>query len=167
MTNYKKIIDDFAKIAEKHKQINSFGSGDLRQLIYLTSEVDKEENTKDNAPIYPLLYVVPISVSRGEQQKTLSFSVVVADIMNATNYDIETDLFSDTLQIAEDIIAQFKYSVTPQQGDYQDLYELSLPTNLQPFSESFDDILVGWTISLDIVLSDPLNRCIAPYNNFH
>ena len=86
--------------------------------------------------------------------------------MNAKNYDIETDLFSDTLQIAEDILAQYKYSVTAAQGDYEDIYDLQLPTTISPFSERYDDILVGWTITLTLVINDPLNRCIAPIKDF-
>jgi hypothetical protein len=167
MINYKKIIDDFALLADKHKQINSFGTGDIRQLIYLTQQIEGKDNTKNSAPIYPLLYVIPSVVSRGEQQITYSLNVVIADIMNTKNYDIETDLVSDTLQIAEDIVAQFKYSVTQAQGDYEASYDLVLPTNISPFSEAYDDILVGWTISLQIVIDDPLNRCVSPINPFN
>ena len=167
MVNYKKIIDDFKKLAAQHKQINSFGTGDITQLIYLTQQKQGVDNTTEySAPTYPLMYVLPQPVQRGEQQKTLTFNIVIADIMNAKNYDIETDLFSDTLQIAEDILAQYKYSVTAAQGDYEDIYDLQLPTTISPFSERYDDILVGWTITLTLVINDPLNRCIAPIKDF-
>ena len=167
MITYKKIIDDFRILADKHKSINSFGSGDITQLIYLTSQIDGKDNSKNEAPIYPLLYVIPNPVSRGEQQVTYSFSVVIADIMNTKNYDIETQLISDTLQIAEDILAQFKYSVTASQGDYENKYDIILPATLNNFSEAYDDILVGWSITLDIVVDSPLNRCIAPFKPFN
>lgn len=167
MITYKKIIDDFKTLVENHKQINSFGTGDIKQLIYLTSEIDGTTNDKNNAPIYPLLYVIPNPVVRGEQQLTYSFSVVIADIMNAKNYDIETQLLSDTLQMAEDVLAQFKYSVTSSQGDYENKYDIVLPATLSNFSEAYDDILVGWSIGLDIVVDNPLNRCIAPFKDFN
>ena len=70
------------------------------------------------------------------------------------------------LEIDEDILAQFKYSVTASQGDYEAKYDIELPTSINPFSESFDDILVGWTLSLDLVVDSPLNRCLAPYKDF-
>lgn len=174
MLNYKNIIDDFEKLAKEHKQINSFGTGDIRQLIYLTQEkkgapqINDEwgDNNKDLAPTYPLLYVLPSSVVRGEQSLTHSFNVIICDIMNAKNYNNETDILSDTLQIAEDILAQFKYSVTASEGNYEAKYDIVLPSNITSFSESFDDILVGWTLNIQIVLDNPLNRCIAPFKPF-
>ena len=167
MINYKNIINDFSKVAANHKQLHSFGTGTIQQLIYLTSEIDGQENTTNAAPVYPLMFVIPTTVSRDEQFITYSFSVVIADITNTKNYDIETDLYSDTLQIAEDVLAQFKYSVTQAQGDYEAKYDINLPTTMTPFSEAYDDILIGWTIGVDIVVEDPLNRCIAPFNPYN
>ena len=86
--------------------------------------------------------------------------------MSATNYDIEVDLWSETLQIAEDILAQYKYSVNTSQGDYESRYDLSLPTAITPFSEKYDDILVGWNLELSVIVDQPLNRCLAPFNTF-
>ena len=87
--------------------------------------------------------------------------------MNTKNYDIQTDLYSDTLQMTEDILAQFKYAVTPSTGDYEAKYDITLPATINPFSEAYDDLLVGWTINVNIVVDNPLNRCIAPYNPFN
>jgi hypothetical protein len=166
MINYKIIINDLKKLADEHKQINSFGTGDLTQLIYLTQEIDGKENTENRQPVYPLMFCIPQPVQRSEQFITIPISVVIADIMNTKNYDIETDLVSDTLQIAEDILAQFKYSVTASQGDYESKYDITLPTTITPFSERYDDILVGWTLNLQLVINNPLNRCIAPFKDF-
>jgi len=166
MINYKKIIEDFRKVAKNHKQINSFGTGTIEQLIYLTNEIDGEINETNAAPIYPLMFVIPLPVSRDEQFITYSFNVVITDITNTKNYDIATDLYSDTLQIGEDVLAQFKYSVTESEGDYEALYDINLPTTMTPFSEAYDDILYGWTLGIDLVIESPLNRCLAPYKNF-
>ena len=166
MINYKNIIDDLSLLADKHKQINSFGTGDITQLIYLTTQIDGKDNTTHAEPIYPLMYVLPQPVSRDEQFITYPVNIIIADVMNTKNYDIETDLFSDTLQIAEDILAQFKYSVTSAQGDYESKYDVILPTTITPFSERYDDILVGWNLNLQVVVESPLNRCIAPIKDF-
>ena len=174
MLNYKNIITDFERLAKEHKQINSFGTGDIRQLIYLTQEkkgtpqINDEwgENITNEAPTYPLLFVLPSSVIRDEQFLTHSFNVIICDIMNTKNYNNETDILSDTLQIAEDILAQFKYSVTIPQGDYEEKYDIVLPANITSFSEAYDDILVGWNLNIQIILDNPLNRCIAPFKPF-
>lgn len=165
--NFKNIITDLETLEIKHKSLNSFGVGDIRQLIYLTQKRDNVDNTTENlAPIYPLMYVIPTNVQRDENFVTYRLNVLILDVMNANNYDIEVDLWSDTLQIAEDILAQYKYSVTSQQGDYETRYDLILPTTITPFSEAYDDILVGWNLDLQIIVDMPLNRCYAPYNSF-
>jgi hypothetical protein len=86
--------------------------------------------------------------------------------MNANNYDIEVDLWSSTLAIAQDILAQYKYSVTAREGDYEAKYDLILPAAITPFSEAYDDLLVGWNLDLNIIIDMPLNRCLAPFDNW-
>jgi len=165
--SFKNIIEDLKTLELKHKQLNSFGIGDIKQLIYLTQQRDKQNNTTAwKPPIYPLMYVIPQNVQQDDNFVTYRFNVLILDIMNANNYDIEVDLWSSTLQIAQDILAQFKYSVTIQQGDYEARYDLVLPTNITPFSESYDDILVGWNLELQLQVDMPLDRCIAPFEPF-
>ena len=165
-TNFKSIIDDLKKIEFYHKQTNSFGVGDIKQLTYLIQQRDKQENTQDRPPIYPLMYVIPRQVQNYENYVQYSLNVLVCDIMNANNYDIEVDLWSSTLAIAQDILAQYKYSVNAQQGDYENKYDLILPSVLTPFSEAYDDLLVGWNLDLNIIVDMPLNRCLAPFDNW-
>jgi len=165
--NFKNITDDLALLCQQHKQLNSFGIGDIKQLIYLTQQRDKQNNNPEwSAPIYPLMFVIPQNVVQDDSFVNYQFSVLICDIMNANNYDIEVDLWSDTLAIAQDVLAQFKYSVTQTQGDYQHRYDLTLPTTITPFSEAYDDILVGWNLNLTLQVDMPLNRCIAPFEPF-
>jgi hypothetical protein len=163
--NWKSIIADFNTLQVKHKQLNSFGVGDIKQLIYLTQNRDKQENIDNNAPYYPLMYVLPGSVIQDEQYTTYGFNILICDVMNVKNYDIQNQLLSDTLEICQDILAQFKYSVDALQGDYYtDKYDITLPANISPFMEAYDDILVGWNLPISIQVQTPLNRCIAPFN---
>jgi len=165
--NLKNIIDDFKLLVEKHKQLNSFGVGDIRDLIALTQEIDGEDNTEKNeAPLYPLLYVIPQIANRDGGQITYNFNVLICDIDNVKNKNIQVDLWSDTLEIAEDVVAQFSYSVNQQEGNYYDKYDVVLPVNITPFNEQYEDKLFGWNIALQIVVDKPLNRCIAPFKDF-
>jgi len=165
-TNFSSIINDLKKIEFYHKQTNSFGVGDIKQLTYLIQQRDKKENTEDRPPIYPLMYVIPRQVQNYENYVQYSLNVLICDIMNANNYDIEVDLWSSTLAIAQDILAQYKYSVNAQQGDYENKYDLILPASITPFSEAYDDYLVGWNLDLNILVDMPLNRCLAPFDNW-
>tara|TARA_R110000823_G_scaffold302859_2_gene424151 strand:+ start:1044 stop:1583 length:540 start_codon:yes stop_codon:yes gene_type:complete len=172
--NLKNIIDDFRLLVEKHKQINSFGCGDIKDLIFLTQGKQNEQaiskdvvdNTTNGAPLYPLLYVIPQMANRDGGQITYNFNVLICDIDNVKNKSIQIDLWSDTLEMAEDVVAQFTYSVNEQQGDYYDKYDVVLPVNITPFNEAYEDKLFGWNIAIQIIVDKPLNRCIAPFNNF-
>jgi hypothetical protein len=165
--NFKNIVDDVKLLVEKHKQIKSFGVGDIKDLITLTQEVDGEDNTEKNeAPMYPLLYMVPQPVQRDESFITYNFSILVMDIDNVKNKNIQVDLLSDTLEMCEDVLAQFKYSVNQQQGNYYDKYDVNVPAPITPFMEQYEDKLIGWTLQLQVVVDKPLNRCIAPFDNF-
>ena len=164
--NLKTIIEDFKRIQENHLMINSFGTGDLKQLIYLTQEKFQSENTNFNAPVYPLMYVIPNTVNRSEHEITYNFNVLICDIMSTKTYDIETQLLSDTLMMCEDVLAQFKYSIDTYQGNYEFKYDISLPSNISPFTESYDDYLVGWNVPISLVIGTPLNRCIAPFRQW-
>jgi hypothetical protein len=166
--NFKNIVDDLEKLSVKHKMLNSFGVGDIRDLIFLTQNKEGEDNTEKNeSPMYPLMYVIPQSTQRDEGVITYNFNVIVCDIDNTKNKNIVVDLWSDTLEICEDILAQFKYSVNEEQGNYYDKYDVIVPQNINPFSEQYSDLLVGWTLPLQVVVDKPLNRCIAPFNDFN
>jgi len=165
--NLKYIIDDFRKLASEHKQINSFGVGDLRNLIFLTQQKEGKDNTEHKAPLYPLLYVIPQQATRNDSEIYYNFNVIICDIDNVKNNQIEVDLWSDTLEIAEDVLAQFRYSVDAAQGDFYSKYDITLPTNITPFNEQYEDLLFGWNLQLQVIVDKPLNRCIAPFNDFN
>ena len=171
MVNYKKIVGDLSTLIKRHKQVRSFGIGDIKQLSYFIEHFkDEDGNVVDNQPDnnstrYPLVYVIPQPVQRDRRTKTYSFFVIVADILSP-NYSNETDVWSDTLQIAEDILAQFGYSITQEQGEYYEDYDIITPTSITPFSESYDDYLSGWNLNLTVVVSEPLDRCDAAFESF-
>ena len=94
--------------------------------------------------------------------------MVICDIdASKKEPEYNRQIWNDTLMMSEDVLAQFKYSVTTAQGDYYRDYDVILPSTMLPFSERFDDLLIGWTTSLQLVIDNPLNRCIAPYKPFN
>ena len=74
-----------------------------------------------------------------------------------------TDNFSEILdgqnlcyEILSDVVSQINYIIT------DDIYKVNTPINLTPFKERFDDDVVGFTATLNIEYSDPLNACDRP-----
>ena len=171
MRNFKNIIEDLKTFIGKHKQVKSFGVGDIKQLSYFVSQIKDEngdliDNQPDNhAARFPLVYIIPGVVNRDRRTKTYNLNILVMDILSE-NYSNEVDVWSDTLQIAEDIIAQYGYSVESSTGNYYDDYEIVMPMTLQPFSESFDDYVNGWNLGFQVLINEPIDRCITPTDSF-
>jgi hypothetical protein len=163
--NFKTIADDFLNMSNYHKQINSFGLGNIDGISYLTTSRDKQDNPHSQPPIFPLLFVVPSTVVNDLQYKTWEFNSVVMDIVQRDLSD-QVDTLSDTLQMLQDIISQFRLSVTAAEGLYNNKYYLDDFVNCTPFMEDYADMTNGWNGLLKLKTMTPLNRCAAAYNTW-
>lgn len=156
---FRRFVNDLKKIYQEHKLINDFGFGFVEDITF-----KKETEAKVD---YPYLYVIPSVCSVDERQLRYGITLVMMDrVVNYTDENL-LDVLSDTNQILQDVISQFKYSVTPEEGDYTDVYDIELPITLQPFADKYDDYVAGYSCDINIVLGQPLDRCIAPFNNFN
>jgi hypothetical protein len=163
--NFKTFADDFRLLADYHKQINSFGIGSLEDLSYWTEMRDKEDNVDYQAPYYPLMYVVPGNVTQKFGYMDYQFNVIVLDVLER-DINNQIDVLSDTNQILDDVISQFRLSVRDSLGNFNSKYYLENPVSCFPFLENFHDLCAGWTASLNISVMSPLDRCDAPFNSF-
>ena len=163
--NFKTIAVDFQTLANLHKQLNSFGLGDIDQLSYLTQQRLKEDNTTFNSPYYPLLYVVPSKVENDLQYKTWEFNTTVSDIVEDSLQNNE-DSLSDTLQILNDVVSQFRLSVVERFGDYIEKYYVDDEVVYTPYLAEQDDQLNGWNGVLRIKTMTSLDRCAAAFNTW-
>lgn len=168
--NFKTFHDDFRLLADHHKQLNSFGFGQYEDLSYWTESRLKQENTTFESPYFPLLYVVPSNATQMMEQNGSSyteyeFNCIVMDIIDRdlTN---QIDVLSDTNQILDDIVSQFRLAVTPQLGCYNSIYYLDTEITYLPFLEKFSDLCGGWNAVLKIKVMTPLDRCAAAFNSF-
>tara|TARA_R100000329_G_scaffold31940_2_gene29598 strand:+ start:737 stop:1249 length:513 start_codon:yes stop_codon:yes gene_type:complete len=160
MITYKNIIDDFSTIATNHFQINSFHSG-------LLDEVDIDKMDQSN---FPILYVEPGTTTADTGMLTYNFNVFV---MNKIKEDLSNreEVWSEMLQIMQDIIAEFKQNLSLQRtgGDSGKKYSyvpgevvLQTPINIDPFSVRFANMLTGWSSTLSLEVNNPNSLCNAP-----
>lgn len=163
--NFKTIATDFQTLANFHKQLNSFGLGDIDQLTYWTQQRLKEDNTQYNSPYYPLLYVVPSKVTNDLQYKVWEFNTTVSDIVEDSLQNNE-DTLSDTLQILQDVISQFRWSTSTVFGNYYDKYWVDDDVQCTPYLGEEDDNLNGWNGLLRIKTMTALDRCAAAFNTW-
>jgi hypothetical protein len=163
--NFKTIAVDFQNLANFHKQLNSFGLGDIDQLSYWTQSRLKEDNTTSNSPYYPLLYIVPSKVENDLQYKVWEFNTTVSDIVE-DNIQNNEDTLSDTLQILQDVVSQFRLSVSNVFGNYYEKYWVDDDVLCTPFLGEQDDNLNGWNGLLKIKTMTALDRCAAAFNTW-
>lgn len=147
LVNYKQIIEDLEEMAIHHKQINSFGFGNIEQL---TNDIITNE-----APLYPRMYTVANDTVFDQNQLTYNFQIIVADILEQ-DYSNQRDVLNDTLEIIKDIFTRL----------YLSDYESEWGASVEPFLESFEDVLCGWTMSVQLTQPFDYNRCDLPERPF-
>ena len=121
MTNYKQLLTYFSQIAFNHKQVRSFGFGDVTQIT-----MDIQSKTE---PQYPRVFVIPNDVTLAENHITYKFSVVCMDKL-ASDYSNQADVLSDMLEVSKDIFTALFWSYTQSYGDFSEIenpiFDLSL-----------------------------------------
>jgi hypothetical protein len=141
--NYKQLIDDMEEIARAHEQVNSFGYGDITQL---TMNVDTEKE-----PEYPRFYIVPGDTTLNESELSYNLQMIFADRLE-DDYSNQRDVMNDMLEIAKDVFTVL----------YLSEYESEWNATVEPFLESYETILAGWTLNVTITQPHDYNRCILP-----
>jgi len=92
----------------------------------------------------------------GSGMTRMSFQVFLSDIANKDRSNVN-EIHSDMLQVAQDLFAYLR--------DNEDEFGFSLATDellLDPFSESFDDVLVGWSMLLEVDFPFAGSACNLP-----
>lgn len=160
MITYKNIVDDFNSIATNHFQINSFHNGFLDEV-----DVDKMNESQ-----FPLLYLEPAPTTVDTGVLTYSFNVFVLSLLKEDLSNRE-QVWSDMLQIAQDIVAEIKQNLSLQTtgGDagkkrsyFSDEVVLELPITLEPITARFSNILTGWGTTISVQVNNTNNLCDAP-----
>ena len=147
---YEDIIDLFALACAQHYQINEFSTSPLLS--------DLEVGTKgtQTPAVYPYVFLQPIGGTLAQGEMQYQFNLIVMDRVKQ-NMDKETNTISDMIQIGQDIIAYWNFSV-PRPDAY-----ISLPLSVAPFVERFDNILAGATFTINVNTPFALDKCIAPF----
>lgn len=156
--NYKQILADLGSIAYHHPQIKSYGFGDLAQC---TNDIETKQEPK-----YTRMYVVPGQVRLDENRLNYSFSIIIMDRVDDDQSN-QSDVMSDTLEIAMDVWTILLQSYTAQQGNFSWDITVNDGPDVFPFLERFETILGGWTLNISFQIPFDYNSCTPPVlNNF-
>ena len=159
MITFRNVIGFLETIAEKHFEINSFHSGGM-------SEVDIN---KLGATDYVILYAEPGEATINTGVMTYSFTIYVMDMTNdqilgdAPNNErtARTDTYSETLQIMQDVINEFKHAMYSTSWVDNEVV-LETPIICEAVVGEFANELIGWSADISVDVNNPNNLCIAP-----
>ncbi len=158
MISFRNAVGYLETIASKHYQINSFHSGML----------DEVDINKLGATDYVILYAEPGSATINQGVLTYSFTIYVMDMVNDEVGDApnkqrigRVDAYSETLNIIQDVIAEFKHSLNSKSWVDGEVV-LQLPITAEPFTARFNNLLTGWSATINIDVNNKNNLCIAP-----
>lgn len=173
---YKEIVDRIAGICTSHDIIREFGYGAISDLKTLNAEANAnvydDSAYAESQTLYPYVFLNPTQSTRSSQAITYRFNMIVMDTVldnglellpNPEDIDQRDPPYGQTLQVqsdcaqyVDDIIAALRFG-TDMQMDVQ------LSVNLTPFKERFADTVAGMTATIEVEVTKPINKCIAPY----
>lgn len=146
-SSYYQMIRDWKQFAQAHEQVNSFGFGDVTQLV------DDVETKVE--PLYPRLYFIPETTTLNQNQLDINFDVRCLDRVE-DDLSNQQDVLSDTLEIMKDFYAKAYLS------DYEVLWNASL----NPILQETQTELGGWSLIVTIQQKFDYNRCVLPIDSF-
>ena len=144
----------FQDIATNHLLIKAF-------YTYQLDDLDIDKITIDK---YPLLFAQCTRISASESDETFTYEILVGDlVIEEQQYLDIMQVYSETHLILKDVLATFNLAASTA-GEYvPPKWVLDFPVTLTPFTARFNNMLTGWSATVDIRVPNPLNLCDALY----
>ena len=135
-----KLLEDFSN---RHYDLNAFGFGNL---------LEYGKDIEDKTLLYPVLFVVPQTITYDEQQTTYSISVIIADRLSDDLHN-RVSAISNMSMIAKDLVGEIKL------GDLQDYFDTDIPITSTSFIDRMEDSVGGVAMDITLTTLDPINVC--------
>ena len=137
------IINDLTTICSNHAQISQFEFGE-------TFDISASEQQ-----LYPLVWANVLTSTIGEKTLFVNMEILVMDIQKGDQSN-ERDTLSDTLSISQDIYAALTNPI------YVDFFYVQPNIVLEPLREAYQDVVIGWKMTLIFELAQTRDRCQIP-----
>ena len=159
MTGFYDILDKLKWHFDNDEIVNSVTQGDIFQ-------VDLNKQT-----IFPLTHIMVNSSTLGDNTQTFNVSLIAMDIVDISKTET-TDTFQennnelDVLNTQHHVLNRcYQQMLHGNLWDQQFVVETD-PT-LEPFTERFENLLAGWTMTFDVTVPNDMTICdtgsYAPY----
>jgi hypothetical protein len=147
------VNDVFQTIVTNHQQLKSF-------YTHSVDEVDIDQITIDK---FPLLYAQVTEASVEGTHTEFTYEVFVATVVFENQRDFVTQIYSETLGIMQDVIAEFHLASSGQYNFTPSDWSFEMPVSCEPFTAKLTNSLTGWSASFTIKVPSPTNLCNALY----
>ena len=134
---YNQVIKQLNDFADSHKQIKSFGNGNLWEVV--------QHNQLSNFN-YPLMWINDQSATMGNGDFTWNFQVLVMDCV----------------QMLIDLIAYFEQLNATNNNVNWNQVQLIRTGSVEMFTERFEDEVSGATLQLGLRFPQNYNFCEIP-----
>lgn len=151
MSGYYTLIDTLKQLLIDSPFVNQVTEGDLY-------DVDLSKQT-----IFPLSHIIVNNVSILPNVLKANISIVAMDIVDISKSE-PTDMFKDNnnrqdvlntqLIMLSRIVAQLTNGET-----FEDNYQLEGEPTCEPFTDRFENLLAGWTMTFDVLIPNEMSSC--------
>lgn len=151
MTGFYDILNKLKWHFDNDEIVNSVTQGDIFQ-------VDLNKQT-----IFPLTHIMVNSSSLQSNTQTFNVSIIAMDIVDISKSEV-TDVFQENNNELD--VLNTQHAVLNrcfQQMLHGNLWDLNFVVtgepSLEPFTERFENLLAGWTMTFDVTIPNDMTIC--------
>ena len=153
---YRDVLSDLTNLLDRHKMIQTWGYGNLSDLVAPFKKDDKTGNDTIVYDIdYPYAFLQPLQHNLQKGKVTYNFNLIMMEQCENDPQPI-INAQSNCQQYIQDVLAEIYYN-------FEQKYDFTLNSSLSPFKEKYDDTVSGMTANISIEVPMILNDCIAPF----
>jgi hypothetical protein len=159
MTGFYDILDKLKWHFDNDEIVNSVTQGDIFQ-------VDLNKQT-----IFPLTHIMVNSSTLSDNTQTFNVSLIAMDIVDISKTET-TDIFQennnelDVLNTQHHVLNRC-YQQMLHGNLWDEQFVVETEPTLEPFTERFENLLAGWTMTFDVTIPNDMTICdtgsYAPY----
>jgi hypothetical protein len=159
MTGFYDILDKLKWHFDNDEIVNSVTQGDIFQ-------VDLNKQT-----IFPLVHIMVNSSTLSDNTQTFNVSVIAMDIVDVSkaeplnNFE-DRDNELDVLNTQHHVLNR-AYQQMLHGNLWDEQFVVETEPTLEPFTERFENLLAGWTMTFDVTIPNDMTICdtgsYAPY----
>lgn len=151
MTGFYDLLNKLKYHFDNDEIVNTVTQGDIFQ-------VDLNKQT-----IFPLTHLMVNSSTLGDNTMTFNVSIIAMDIVDISKSEV-TDVFQENNNELDVLNTQHAVlNRAYQQMLHGNLWDINMvietEPSLEPFTERFENLLAGWTMTFDVVVPNDMTIC--------